>query len=187
MAHAPAVSPQRLHQRGITRDEFEALMARGAFDDESRFELIDGRLFAMTYPSPEHENVIQALTQLLVSQIKDLRVQLSVGCGATSLPFPDLALARPANVRSRPEGARLAIEVVVTQWREAQLKLPVYAEGGVEEYWIVHEPKRVVFVHRGAAGREYTETHTLSGSDLLTVPGTDIAFTVDDLFTTAGY
>ena len=188
MAHAPAVDPQRLHQPGITRDEFEALIARGAFDDEARVELIDGVIHArMTPPSAEHENVVQALTHLLAPVSRELRVQLSVGCGTTSLPQPDLALTRPANAHSRPEGARLAVEVVVTRWRAARLKLPVYAAGGVEEYWIVHEPKRTVFVHRRPEGREYTETHALAGTDLLTVPDTHITFTVDDLFTTAGY
>ena len=186
MAYAPAADPQRLQQRGITRDEYEALIARDAFDEDARFELIDGVIHAdMTPASIDHENVIQALTQLLVSEIKDLRVQLSVGCGPRSLPEPDLALA-PLDPHARPEGARLAIEVVVTQWRQAQRKVPVYAAGGVGEYWIVHVPKRTVHVHRHAEGDAYTEVRALTGSDLLTVPDSDVAFTVDDVVAAAG-
>lgn len=186
MAYAPAVDPQRLQQRGITRDDFEALIARDAFAEDARFELIDGVIHARMTPSPAHENVVQALMQLLASEIKDLRVEMSAGCGPASLPFPDLALARPANPHARPEGARLAIEVVVTQWRQAQRKIPVYAAGGVGEYWIVHVPKRTVHVHRHAEGDVYTEVRALTGTDLLTVPDSDVAFTVDDIVAATG-
>lgn len=181
MAYAPTLG------LGISRDEFESLLARGAFAEDEHVDLLDGQIMTQARQGSEHIALIQALMFLLHGAGPNLVAQIPVGAGARSIPEPDLAVIGPPNPRARPEGARLAVEVVVTAWWEAKRKLPVYAAGGVEEYWIVHEPKRTVFVHRAAAGREYTDTRALSGPDVLTVPGTEIAFTVDDLFATAGY
>lgn len=187
MAYAPTAPPERMQQRGITRDEYEALIARGAFDEEARVELIDGRIFTMTPPGPEHAATVRALNRLFRGCDADVDVQSPLGVGRTSLPQPDLAVIAPTGMQALPEGALLAVEVVVTGWREAQLKIPVYAAGGVGTYWIVDVNERRVLVHEGAdaAAREYRRVRELRGSDVLAVPESDVAFSVDELFAVA--
>lgn len=174
MAHAPALDT------GMSRAEYDALVLRGVLE-EAYVELIEGRLYAMTRQSPEHACVIQTLTMLLAPAVERLDVQLPLAASQRSEPEPDLALT-DRSAYAHPTTARLVIEVVVTQWREAMRKLPVYAEASVGECWIVDVPKRQVLVHDQPAGRTYARTRSFENGDVLTPPGTDIRFTAADVF-----
>lgn len=187
MAYAPTAPPERTEQRGITRDEFESLLARGAFDDDTRVELLDGVIHTHMTPSPEHSALTRALIRLFQPVIDELEVQSPVGCGPTSLPQPEVALTPSPGMHARPEGARLAVEVVVTRWRAAQVKVPIYAAGGVGTYWIVDVNARRALVHEyaDAGAREYRRVRELRGGDVLAVPESDVTFSVDELFAVA--
>ncbi|HWT94436.1 MAG TPA: Uma2 family endonuclease [Solirubrobacteraceae bacterium] len=187
MAYAPPAPPERTQQRGITRDEFEALIARGAFDDDARVELIDGVINMKPRPSPEHSAVVRALNRLFRACDADVDVQSPLEVGGQSFPLPDLAVVRSPGMHAHPEGALLVVEVVVSRWREAQLKVPVYAAGGVGTYWIVDVNERRVLVHADADAerREYRRVREFRGGDVLRVPESDVAFSVDELFAVA--
>lgn len=75
----------------------------------------------------------------------------------------------------------------MSRWRASQLKIPVYAAGGVGVYWIVDVPNRRVLVHEDAdaSAREYRWVRELRGGDVLAVPDSDVAFSVDELFAVA--
>lgn len=178
MAHAPAA------QRDMSLAEYEALVERGVLA-EAKVELVDGQVVSMSPQGEDHAWTIRRLMVLLAPAIADLAVQMPERLPPTSMPEPDLALTPPTRPRrDAPSAARLVIEVVVSQWYEAVRKVPVYAAGGIGECWIVDVPRRCVHVHIEPEGRAYRRTRVLRGDDELAPPGTDIRFTVADVFST---
>lgn len=175
MAHAPVLSSE------LSFEEYWALVERGVLS-EAKVELIDGQVLSMSPQSREHELTTRQLMVLLGAVLPELKVQMPLRLPPSSAPEPDLALTRPLPARSASDEARLAIEVVWSKWHEAMRKLPVYAGAGIGECWIVDIPKRLVHVHDQPSGREYLRTRTLAGSDVLEPPGTDLRFTVADVF-----
>jgi Uma2 family endonuclease len=178
-ASAIQFSPHR-----FTRREYDELIARGAFADV-RVELIDGVVVDVSPQGPQHAAVIQALTRWFGPQIGLLRVQLPVAADAYSEPEPDIALAAHDDATRHPETALLAVEVVVTQRREAEHKAAVYARAGIPEYWLVDVPRREVVVHAGPRQAGYERRVVRRGEDALQPPAALEATTVAELFRAA--
>ncbi|SDQ48133.1 Uma2 family endonuclease [Quadrisphaera sp. DSM 44207] len=140
----------------MTRALYDALVGTGALEGEP-VELLEGVLVEVVPQGPEHADVIQVLTQHLVRSLPDpwlLRVQLPLAATTASEPEPDLAVTR-RTPGEHPSTAALVIEVAgTTQRTDLVHKPPVYAEAGVEQYWVLDLPRREVVVHTepGEAG-----------------------------------
>lgn len=169
-----------------TRAEYDAAVAAGVLAGR-KVELLEGVVVAVTPQGREHSDAIRELTGLLadVARPRRLSVQLPGGRTEDSAPEPDVAVDAADRHGTGPE-TDLAIEVVVTQRRQARVKERIYARAAVPEYWIVDVPRRVVEVMTvpGAVGYEHHETRR--GADVLEVPEFGIRFTVDELFTGVG-
>jgi Uma2 family endonuclease len=76
-----------------------------------------------------------------------------------SKPQPDLALLRPRSYISRgprPEDTLLVVEVADTSLiYDRRVKLALYAEASIPEYWIVDTEAECVEVHREPIGAAY--------------------------------
>jgi Uma2 family endonuclease len=156
-----ATTELALHR--IDEARFDQIVASGALG-EVRVELIDGLLVDMSPPSPEHDGIIERLTMHLArAEGRGPRVQLSIAVSDFSVLLPDLSLVDgPISFTSRPRTARLVIEVAVTShWLDSGRKAELYAEAGVEEYWIVDVPGRCVEVRRGGELRTYRRGETV--------------------------
>jgi Uma2 family endonuclease len=147
-----------------------------------RTELIRGYVFEKMSKSPTHSSVGTRLFYLLLPQ-------LSGGCWmrkeepltfADSEPEPDVSIMRGQESDfedAHPATAALVAEVAVTTLAEDRALVSMYAEAGVEEYWIVIPLERKVEVYRGLIAGVYTETLTVSGDATLTcasIPGVEI-------------
>jgi Uma2 family endonuclease len=83
--------PTPLHRFSL--EEYHRLLESGAFDEDTRMELIDGLLVDLSVKSPAHENAIAWLNKLLVRSLDDrfeVRVSAALTTG-TSEPEPDYA------------------------------------------------------------------------------------------------
>ena len=114
-------------------------------DDGLRYELVDGVLLVSAGPSNLHQIALGELHVLLrAAAPADCRVMLAPTdyqpTRRRSLQ-PDLLVARRADVGDRPITAPLvlAVEVVSPSTRSVDLLLKrgVYAESGVQAYWVV--------------------------------------------------
>jgi Uma2 family endonuclease len=153
--------------------------------DDTRYELIDGVLWVTTQPHWEH----QLTGAILHAALLDW--SLSTGRGvpniAPGLIFsPEEAVAPDVVWISQERLARglgddgklhVAPELVVellspgatNERRDREVKLKLYAQRGVEEYWIVDWRARTVAVYRRADG-ELALAATLTAADALTSP-----------------
>jgi len=131
--------------------------------DEPRCELIYGRFYLMTSPVPLHQIVALVLSRwlddlALASGGQAFIAPLDVTLADHSVVQPDVLYrarkASPTELRSGLAGIPdLAIEVLSPSGvrRDRNLKLRLYAETGVPEYWIVDPGERQIdfLIQRG--------------------------------------
>ena len=139
----------------------------------------------MSPKSPQHERAIRWLTRWLVNSVDDATHEVGVGCPLTlvdSEPEPDfVVLERGTPSPYHPSTAALAIEVALSSLRrDLQIKAPLYAAAGVQEYWVIDLAGQRIVVHRTPGADGYGVRDELGASDRLqatsvALPALDIA------------
>lgn len=162
----------------VSLEEFHRMVEAGVFPEDVRLELVEGDLVEMSPIGPKHAAIVRRLTTrfapLAARGEALLSVQNPLVVGSSEL-YPDLALLRPdpEGYASRyPEGkdALLVVEVADTSLRyDLEVKLPLYAQAGVPEVWVVDLLDQRVLLHRKPEGEGYREGKTLG-------PGARLAF-----------
>jgi Uma2 family endonuclease len=106
--------------------------------------------------------------------------------GAESMPEPDLAVV-PGTPRdyyaSHPTGAALVLEVTDTsQSHDRKRKPRLYAEAGIQDYWIVNLTRDVLEVYRNPVGAAYRTRLVLRrGERIAPLARSDAPIAVADL------
>lgn len=156
-----------------------------------QIELVRGIVIAKMSKSPLHS--------LLAGEIGDLLGRI-VPAGHVlrkedplslrdSVPEPDISVVEGErkDFRSRhPSTAKLVIEVAVSTVEEDREMVDVYAEGGIEEYWIVLANAGQVEVHTRPFAGAYMESRVFGSGEVIacsSVP--EIKLAVDDIFASA--
>lgn len=154
--------------------QFPELNANGR-----RTELIRGIIIEKMSKSPLHSSIARRLFKLLQDGLPAgfLLLREDPLTFADSEPEPDLAIVRGTEAdfaNQHPSTAALVIEIAVTSAAEDRSVASLYAESGVEEYWIVLPVERKVEVYRRPEGAAYLE-HTIAEGDVAlecgSVPG----------------
>ena len=137
-----------------------------------RTELIRGVVIEKISKSPLHSGIASDLYDLIRPQAppgfwlrKEEPLTLS-----DSEPEPDLSLVRGRRAdftTSHPTTAALVIEIAVTSAAEDRSLASLYAEAGVEEYWIVLPVERRVEVHRRPQDGSYLDRAVVEGDTVL--------------------
>jgi len=159
MFDASLLAPQTT--RALRREEYDRLVALGAFEDE-RVELIEGVLVTMSPNDPAHASPIEVLNEFLVVALRGrarVRVQLPLVAARESEPEPDVAIVPLGDYRNaHPDQAYCVIEVANSSVsKDRNIKAPLYAASGFREYWLVNVPERVVEVFREPAPEQYKQ------------------------------
>src|SRR5215218_418183 len=159
--------PAEVAKHRFTVEEFRKMGEAGIFGEDDRVELVEGEIVEMAPIGWRHMESVNALTGVLA----DLRgasgfvvsVQNPLVLGEYGEHYPDLVLYR-AGVRGRVPGARdamVVVEVADTSISyDRNVKLPLYARGGVPEAWLVDLRAGVVEVHSGPRAGGYGVVRT---------------------------
>ena len=148
-----------------------------------RTELIRGIVIEKMSKSPLHSSISRRLFALIQAALPDGFVLLRDDplTLADSEPEPDICIVhgdeRDFTTR-HPSTAALVIEVAVTSLAEDRSLASLYAEAGVEEYWIVIPAARRIEVHRQPEGGAYRIRSIVEGDALLecgSVPGVRVS------------
>jgi Uma2 family endonuclease len=178
-------------RRRFTVDEFGRMAEAGLFLEQPRVELVDGEVIQMTPIGPRHAHCVTFLVEWLVPRLSGralLFPQVSIHLGPRTECQPDLVLVRPplAAYRERtpaPGDVFLLVEVADTSLGyDQQIKVPLYAEAGIPEVWIIELVNEVVHVHREPAADRYGAV-AQAGRGGVIAPAAlpDLALSVDDL------
>ena len=125
-----------------------------------RTELIRGVVIEKTCKSPLHSSIAKILYDHLLTELppewsvrQDQPLTLR-----DSEPEPDIAIVRGTvdDYRAHhPSTAALVVEIAISSIGLDHGKIALYAEAGVEEYWIIVPSQCAVEVHRQPEGGTY--------------------------------
>ena len=138
-----------------TREQFHRAVEMGLWTPEDKLELIYGELvqkMGMNGPHATVLNLLQSVLGTLFGAGYIIRMQQPIVAPGESEPEPDVAVVAgtPRDfVRDHPTTALLLVEVSdSTLTYDLGAKSSLYAQAGVDDYWVVDVNARLVHVHR---------------------------------------
>ena len=175
----------------FTVDDYYRMAEAGIFDEDSRVELIDGDVIAMSPLGPPHAGEVNRLNALFQGRIEGraiVTIQNPVRLNSRSEPQPDLALVRPRDdyyrtAHPEPADVLLLIEVMDSSASyDRGTKLGLYARAGIVEVWLIDLNGDRVEIYREPNGGRYAETLIREhGQTIVPSALPDLALDVDDI------
>lgn len=149
------------------------MLRAGILHEDDRIELIDGLLVPMGPIGSAHYFCVNRCNHFLGKHTPDtvsVSVQNPLHIDAHNEPEPDIVLIDGFDVHPTPETALLVVEVSDTTLAyDRDTKLPLYAEAGIPEVWIVNLQARQVEVYREPKGTTYGLRRLLDTEDMLSI------------------
>jgi Uma2 family endonuclease len=157
---------------------YEHMVAVGAFagEFEKHVELLRGEIVTMSPIGPSHLVVVGRLNRwsYQVTPVETIEI-VSQGPvripSSDSEPEPDLVWVIQRDYLNRhaePHEVLLLVEVADSSLAaDRGLKLEIYAEAGIAEYWIVNLIDQQIEVYRNPAGGDYQDKSIFRGDALL--------------------
>jgi Uma2 family endonuclease len=133
----------------FTVQEYHRLVELGFLGEDDHIELIRGELMQMAAKGTAHETCITRLLRILPQLVGDratLRCQSPITLLFDGEPEPDFSIVRNRQddyetAHPTPEETLLVIEVADSSLEyDRQVKLPLYAEAKISDYWLVNLP-----------------------------------------------
>jgi Uma2 family endonuclease len=164
--------PHGLRLARITLEMYDAMINAGTITNESRVELLDGKIVQKGEMNTPHLNRVKDLYDLLKPQFQgraDVYQESAIELPTDGRPQPDIALIVPNAARANfalPESIYLIIEVAQTTINtDRDYKQWLYARDGIAEYWILNLNKNQLEVYRHPDGERYTQSFTLNAGE----------------------
>ncbi|MFN7116263.1 MAG: Uma2 family endonuclease [Saprospiraceae bacterium] len=139
-------------------------MAEAGILPESGIELINGEIIEMSPKGSKHTRIVKKLNKLLGQLLGDdviISIQDPIIANDFSEPEPDVAILKyraDFYGEEHPHGkdVLLAIEIGDTSVAyDRKFKLPLYAESGVAECWLINLAKKEIYVYWQPSGSDY--------------------------------
>lgn len=176
--------------RRFTVAEYHTLLEMGMITEDDNLELLDGHLVKKMSRNPPHDGTLRKVEKRIQRVLLppwDTRSQMGVTLSASE-PEPDLAVVRedPSGYTTRhpaPADVGLLIEVADTSLdTDRSDKVPLYAQDGIVEYWIVNIPERQIEVYTQPSGPTALPAY---GARQTYRPGQSIPFVLNSVLVTA--
>jgi len=144
------------------------------FDDDERWEIINGKLFLMSAPTVTHQRILGRLYlkfgNFLEGKPCDVffapfDVRLKADTTDDTVVQPDLLVICDDSIMMKT-GCKGAPDMVVeilspsTSYKDRALKFKVYQEVGIKEFWIIDPEEKLTVVHILNNGNYYTKIFT---------------------------
>ena len=144
-------------------DDYYKMIELGMLKDYEKAEIIDGELIQKMTIGDRHALIVDLLNKFFIRNVSDdVRVGIQNPLRVTDFnePEPDIVLSDLTKYdgkrHPRPSEVILVVEVSDTTLKyDRDVKLPLYAEAGIEEVWIVNLKKDIIEVHRNPFGDIY--------------------------------
>ena len=170
--------------------EYQKMAKTGILNDDDRVELLNGKIIEMSPIGSLHAacvNRINALFSKALGSKVIVSLQNPLVIPPYSMPEPDVVLLKPredyyARRHPRPKDVLLVLEVAdSTLQKDKTIKKLIYAQAGIQEYWIVDIPNKKVQVFRSPAEKEFQMVESFSPNDRLKLSGLDFSFLVREI------
>ncbi len=171
--------------------EYYRMAEAGVLTENDHVELIEGEIIEMSPIGSRHAACVRRLGSLLtrlLTQIVIVSIQNPIRLNEYSEPEPDIALLKPkddfyAQAHPTPKDIFLLIEVADTSVEyDRSIKMPLYAEAGVAEAWLVNLPKGIIEVYTEPLNGSYQKCQIVKRVERLTSQTiSSLALDVDDI------
>jgi Uma2 family endonuclease len=180
-------------RRRFTREEYHRMGDVGILKPTDRVELIRGEIVEMSPAGRRHRAFVDNLTDLLTPRLTGralVSVQNPVVLSDDTEPQPDVQILRrrPVPYKEREafsEDTLLLIEVAETSLRyDRSIKLRLYAEAGIPEYWIVDCAVEAVEIYRSPHAEGYRDVLRVTEAGAAVSPQAfpDVTLTLAQIF-----
>ena len=159
----------QISKRLFTVHDYHRMVGAGILSEGDRVELIRGEVVAMSPIGPRHGAAVLRANRALGRLVGDraiVGVQGSVRLDEYDEPQPDLYLLRPkkdfyASGHAGPADILLLVEVADSSLEyDQEVKMGLYAETGVPEYWIADIRNDCVICYADRAKTTYRQIQT---------------------------
>jgi Uma2 family endonuclease len=178
--------------RPLTSTEYYHMIETGIIREGERVELISGQIFTMAAKGVRHTICTRRLFKQLLALIDeqaDVQSQDPITLPNNSEPEPDVVIAklREDNYESShpsPADIILIIEVSDTTLKyDREVKAPLYAIAGINEYWIINLIDNRLEVYSQPKDGIYTNIQILMPPQLINLPEfPEISLNISDFF-----
>ncbi len=151
---AQPLSPQAGDLWPVTREIYASMVDAGIFHCE-KVELIRGRIIQMPPMGLPHGLSLIKSTEAIRGVFPParftVRSQMQFEAADASNPEPDICVVegKPGTTAAHPTSALLVIEISETSLAyDRNEKGPLYAESGVQDYWIINLADSVIEIYR---------------------------------------
>ncbi len=188
-------------RRLFTIDDWERLVEARIFPEYEQLELIRGELITL---APVRDPLLQLLRRRQAGCVRrlnhyfNLRLKFQAVVDVRSFitlweqrsePQSDLSLLRTredfyATLTPKPEDILLVVEVAGSSLPyDRDIKIPLYAESGIPESWLVDLNSGTLFVYRRPSPEGYQDVRAYRrGESVSPEAFPDVFFTVDEIF-----
>jgi len=180
-----------LSRHRFTADEYHKMAENGVLTEDDRVELIDGEIIDMAPIGDRHFGHVNGFTYVFSGVFRDratLHVQNPIRLGLHKEPQPDIVLLRRREDHYRstmptPEDVLLLVEVADSSLDyDRNTKVPLYAEAGIVEYWLVNLVDEQIIVYRNPGPGGYGMIQVCRRGDTIhPLAFPDVAIAVSDV------
>ena len=176
----------RLHRFSV--EDYHRMGEAGILHEDSRVELIRGQVIDMTPIGTPHLAMVNRLNSLLAIALHGratVSPQNPVRLPDGSEPQPDVTILKwraDYYRRRRPEAQDVLLLIEVSDSSldyDRNVKVPLYAEGGIPESWIVNLEEWCIEVYGALPDSHDAARRIATAGDVLDVAG--VAFQVAEL------
>jgi Uma2 family endonuclease len=169
----------------FTLEEYHRLIELGFFPEGDRTELIQGQIIQKFSPGTTHAVCCMNLNKQLILGLSHqaiLRCKGPITLPNHSEPEPDFTLVRNRedNYLSHhpmPDDILLVIEIADSSLDyDRQVKLPLYAEAGISDYWIVNLLEKQLEIYttpyqKSTGTFDYRQKQVKLPNETVSIPG----------------
>ncbi|MDQ2747524.1 MAG: Uma2 family endonuclease [Acidobacteriota bacterium] len=179
--------PRRLR---FSVDEYYKMIELGMLKDYEKAEIIGGELIQQMTIGDRHALIVDLLTRFFIKNVSnDVRVgvQNPLRISDYNEPEPDLVLSDLTKYdgkrHPRPAEVILVIEVSdATLKYDRDIKLPLYAEAGIEQVWIVNLKKNIIEIHQNPFDDIYQTVKIYKSGETIDLPNLpNLKLAVDEI------
>jgi Uma2 family endonuclease len=168
LAQSPTLifTPEPAVLKYWTVNEYRQMSDVGILNADTRTELIAGQILVMAAKGTPHVLGLRllavALDKLLTNQPFFISTQDPIQLNDFSEPEPDLAIVRGtlldyADRHPEPKDLALVVEVADSTLKyDCDVKDKLYAQSGIEDYWVLDVKNRNLHVFRNPTSTGYT-------------------------------
>jgi Uma2 family endonuclease len=182
-----AIAP--LH-RFSTADYLD-MIEKGVLGPSDHVELIGGLIVNMSPAGSRHNHFLATINQLFspLWNKGEVWIQGTLTVAPGEVYDPDFMLLRPKPGRYKnqlPDASDVLLVIEAAESslrRDQQIKLPVYAAGGIAEYWLADLEQETLIIHREPHAGGYRLVETRRGDDVVSpLAAAEFSFAVRKAF-----